>query len=55
MAHSRIRPPQWGVLFATRYQRTRSLLTTSVEHALYGILMFTIGLGDFFYHGAAAS
>ncbi|MGW0639631.1 CPBP family intramembrane glutamic endopeptidase [Nocardia salmonicida] len=44
-----------GVLFAIRYQRTRSLLTTSVEHALYGILVFTVGLGDFFYHGAAAS
>ncbi|MEV4205872.1 hypothetical protein [Nocardia salmonicida] len=43
-----------GVLFAIRYQRTRSLLTTSVEHALYGILVFTVSLGDFFYHGAAA-
>ncbi|MFD3745614.1 CPBP family intramembrane glutamic endopeptidase [Nocardia sp. NPDC058633] len=44
-----------GALFAVRYQRTRSLLTTSVEHALYGILVFTVGLGDLFYHGAAAS
>ncbi|MGY0499146.1 CPBP family intramembrane glutamic endopeptidase [Nocardia sp. FBN12] len=44
-----------GVLFATRYRRTRSLLVTSVEHALYGILVFTVGLGDFFYHGAAAA
>ncbi|WP_446222447.1 CPBP family intramembrane glutamic endopeptidase [Nocardia sp. IBHARD005] len=44
-----------GVLFAIRYRRTRSLLTTSVDHALYGILVFTVGLGDFFYHGAAAS
>ncbi|MBC7302742.1 MAG: CPBP family intramembrane metalloprotease [Nocardia sp.] len=44
-----------GALFATRYQRTHSLLSTSVEHALYGILVFTVGLGDFFYHGAAAS
>ncbi|TCJ96732.1 CPBP family intramembrane glutamic endopeptidase [Nocardia alba] len=43
-----------GALFAARYRRTRSLLTTSVEHALYGILVFTVGLGDFFYHGAAA-
>ncbi|MFD3704383.1 CPBP family intramembrane glutamic endopeptidase [Nocardia sp. NPDC058658] len=43
-----------GALFAIRYRHTRSLLTTSVEHALYGILVFTVGLGDFFYHGAAA-
>ncbi len=40
-----------GWLFARRYQRTRSLLAASVEHALYGITIFTIGLGDFFYHG----
>ncbi|PKV82360.1 CPBP family glutamic-type intramembrane protease [Nocardia fluminea] len=44
-----------GALFAARYRRTRSLLTTSVEHALYGILVFTVGLGDFFYHGAATA
>jgi uncharacterized protein len=42
-----------GWMFARRYQRTRSLLVTSVEHALYGVLAFTIGLGDLFYHGAA--
>jgi membrane protease YdiL (CAAX protease family) len=41
-----------GWLFARRYQRTRSLLTVSVEHALYGVLAFTIGLGELFYHGA---
>ncbi|MEV6061165.1 CPBP family intramembrane glutamic endopeptidase [Nocardia asteroides] len=43
-----------GWLFAERYRRTQSLLTVSVEHALYGCLVFTIGLGDLFYHGAAA-
>jgi membrane protease YdiL (CAAX protease family) len=42
-----------GALFALRYQRTRSLLCVSVEHALYGMLVFTIGLGDYFYHGSA--
>jgi uncharacterized protein len=42
-----------GWMFARRYQRTRSLLATSVEHALYGVLAFTVGLGDLFYHGAA--
>ena len=42
-----------GWMFARRYQRTRSLLTTSVEHAVYGVLAFTVGLGSLFYHGAA--
>jgi CAAX prenyl protease-like protein len=41
-----------GWLFARRYQRTGSLLVVSVEHTLYGITLFTIGLGRFFYHGA---
>ncbi len=40
-----------GWLFTRRYQRTRSLLTVSVEHALYGVTIFTIGLGRLFYHG----
>jgi membrane protease YdiL (CAAX protease family) len=41
-----------GLLFAWRYQQTDSLFTSSLEHALYGCLMFTIGLGDYFYKGA---
>ncbi|GAB3476907.1 CPBP family intramembrane glutamic endopeptidase [Amycolatopsis cihanbeyliensis] len=41
-----------GWIFASRYQRTRSLLTVSFEHALYGMLIFTIGLGLYFFHGA---
>jgi membrane protease YdiL (CAAX protease family) len=40
-----------GWLFARRYQRTRSLLATSVEHALYGVTIFTVGLGRLFYRG----
>ena len=40
-----------GWLFARRYQRTRSLLAVCVEHSLYGLTLFTVGLGDFFYHG----
>jgi len=42
-----------GWLFARTFQRTRSLLATSVQHALYGVLAFTVGLGDFFYHGSS--
>lgn len=40
-----------GAIFTYRYQRTRSLLVASVEHALYGLLIFTVGLGEFFYNG----
>ncbi|MGH3433558.1 MAG: CPBP family intramembrane glutamic endopeptidase [Thermocrispum sp.] len=41
-----------GLLFAYRYQRSRSLLATSIEHGLYGLMIFTVGLGQFVYHGA---
>jgi hypothetical protein len=40
-----------GILFAWRYVETGSLLTSSVEHALYGCWLFTVGLGGYFYHG----
>lgn len=40
-----------GLLFFARYRETRSLLVSSVEHALYGSMIFTIGLGAFFYQG----
>lgn len=38
-----------GLLFARTYRRTRSLFWVSVEHALYGCVIFTIGLGNYFY------
>jgi membrane protease YdiL (CAAX protease family) len=41
-----------GLLFFRRYQASRSLLAAAVEHSLYGQLVFTIGLGIYFYHGA---
>jgi uncharacterized protein len=37
-----------GILFARRYMETRSLCVSSVEHALYGCFLFTVGLGQFF-------
>jgi hypothetical protein len=40
-----------GVLFARTYLRSGSLALASLEHALYGNFIFTIGLGEFFYHG----
>ena len=41
-----------GLLFAARYLWTGSLVISSFEHALYGCTIFTIGLGEWFYHGA---
>ncbi|MBN2732069.1 MAG: CPBP family intramembrane metalloprotease [Balneolaceae bacterium] len=38
-----------GFLFARTYQETRSLYWVSVEHALYGCIIFTIGMGNYFY------
>jgi membrane protease YdiL (CAAX protease family) len=40
-----------GILFAWRYAETGSLATSSFEHALYGCWLFTVGLGQYFYHG----
>jgi len=40
-----------GILFAWRYYESKSLFTSSFEHALYGCWMFTVGLGEFFYRG----
>ena len=38
-----------GILFAVRHRNTRSLCVSSLEHALYGCFLFTVGLGQFFY------
>jgi len=37
-----------GWFFAETYARTRSLRLVCLEHALYGNLIFTIGLGNYF-------
>lgn len=41
-----------GLYFAILYQRSHSVLFVSVVHALYGDLLFTLGLGQYFYHGS---
>lgn len=41
-----------GIFFARTYAKTRSLALVSLEHALYGCFIFTLGLGRYFYHGA---
>lgn len=35
-----------GLLFAITYQRSRSLMLTSIEHAFYGLWLFTLGAGE---------
>jgi len=40
-----------GLLFSSTYQQTGSLLLTCLDHAIFGNFIFTIGLGQFFYHG----
>lgn len=44
-----------GFFFAQTYARTRSLALACIEHALYGCMIFTVGLGTYFYHGAVYS
>ena len=44
-----------GLLFAARYAETGSLATSCLEHALYGCWLFTLGLGQYFYHGTIAT
>jgi membrane protease YdiL (CAAX protease family) len=44
-----------GLLFAARYSETGSLATSSVEHALYGCWLFTVGLGQYFNQGTIAT
>jgi hypothetical protein len=39
-----------GILFGLRYLQTGSLFITSVEHALYGCAIFTIGVGRSLHH-----
>lgn len=38
-----------GLIFARTYHTHRSTLLVSIEHALYGLLLFTIGLGNSLY------
>ena len=40
-----------GLLLNRTYRKTRSLMASNLEHALYGQLVFTSGWGRFLYHG----
>lgn len=35
-----------GILFALTYNKTRSTLLVSIEHAIYGSWLFTVGMGN---------
>jgi membrane protease YdiL (CAAX protease family) len=35
-----------GILFAISYKKSKSILLTSLEHAIYGNWIFTIGMGE---------
>ena len=40
-----------GAILAYRYYETRSYWAVWLEHSLYGCLVFTVGLGGFFFTG----
>jgi uncharacterized protein len=42
-----------SLLFAWRYEKTRSYWAVVLEHSIYGNLIFTLGLGRYFYTGVA--
>jgi uncharacterized protein len=42
-----------GLIFAYRFYRTRSFWAVALEHSLYGDLIFTVGLGMFFFTGVS--
>jgi uncharacterized protein len=42
-----------GTLFALRYSATRSFWAVFLEHTLWGWLVFTVGLGRFFFTGVS--
>ena len=40
-----------GIIFAVSYYRNRSAAAVTFEHGFYGDLIFTLGIGGFFYNG----
>ncbi|HTB92406.1 MAG TPA: CPBP family intramembrane glutamic endopeptidase [Candidatus Sulfotelmatobacter sp.] len=41
-----------GFLFSLTYQTSGSFLLACLDHAIFGDFLFTIGLGQYFYHGS---
>jgi membrane protease YdiL (CAAX protease family) len=44
-----------GLLFASTYLKSRSVMCAALEHALWGDLIFTIGLGPLLVGGTVAN
>jgi hypothetical protein len=42
-----------GLLFSWRYHSSKSYWALVIEHSLYGNLIFTVGLGKYFYTGVS--
>ncbi|NLK67489.1 MAG: CPBP family intramembrane metalloprotease [Campylobacteraceae bacterium] len=40
-----------GLMFMKTYLKSGSVVLSTIEHALYGNFIFTIGLGRYFYNG----
>ncbi len=40
-----------GLMFAASYARDKSLKWVAIEHALYGCMIFTVGIGTYFFYG----
>lgn len=38
-----------GIMFSITYKRSNSLMVVFSEHTLYGIWIFTVGIGQYFY------
>ncbi|MEM9021403.1 MAG: CPBP family intramembrane glutamic endopeptidase [Planctomycetota bacterium] len=43
-----------GILFTRTYLRSGSMLLSVIEHALYGVLCFSIGIGVYLLYGAVS-
>ena len=44
-----------GFLFSMTFHSSGSLLLAGLDHVIFGNFLFTIGLGEFFYHGSRTS
>lgn len=42
-----------GIIFTRTYLKSRSLLLATIEHALYGLFCFYLGIGVFLLYGAS--
>jgi membrane protease YdiL (CAAX protease family) len=43
-----------GIIFTRTYLRSRSLLLATIEHAMYGLFCFYLGIGVFLLYGASS-